>query len=56
MEPPEWGDDSHLLFFYCTTQILHKSDNPPQPPNILVKPPKFWYILGSPKLTNWETK
>ena len=24
MEPPEWGDDSHLLFFYCTTLILHR--------------------------------
>ena len=52
MEPPEWGDDSHLLFFYCTTLILNKSDT------LQVKSPHYcntnrlmlyWVTIKPPK-------
>jgi len=31
MEPTEWVDDSHLLFFYYTTLNSSQSDKTPQP-------------------------
>jgi len=37
MEPPEWVDDSHLLFFYCTTLILPSQTNLHNLSSVLVK-------------------
>ena len=37
MEPPEWVDDSHLLFFYCTSLILLSRTNLLNLLSVLVK-------------------